>query len=135
MNILQEADAITSGARRGEYGGAAESFGKIARLWSVVLGVEVTPMQAVLCMIQLKVARQTNGHKRDSLVDIAGYARIGEMLVEEQAKQTIIDDEASYTLPRDIAALKPSGDDREWLDWAKNILDIAWGPANARGRK
>lgn len=79
-NILQEAHVLTSGPRRAEYGGVGESFGKIAKLWSVVIGKDVTPMQVVLCMICLKIARQMNGHKRDSLVDIAGYARTGEML-------------------------------------------------------
>jgi hypothetical protein len=82
-NILQEADRITSGDRRREYGSAKQSFGTIARLWSVVLGFPVTPMQVCLCLIQLKVARQLNGHKRDSLVDIAGYARTGEMLADD----------------------------------------------------
>lgn len=81
-NILQEADRITSGDRRKEYGSVKQSFGTIARLWSTVLGFQVTPMQVALCMIQLKVARQMNGHKRDSLVDIAGYARTAEMLEE-----------------------------------------------------
>jgi hypothetical protein len=81
-NVLQEADRITSGDRRKEYGSVKQSFGTIARLWSTVLGFQVTPMQVALCMIQLKVARQMNGHKRDSLVDIAGYARTAEMLEE-----------------------------------------------------
>lgn len=81
-NILHEADRITSTDRRAEYGSAKQSFGTIASLWSTVLGVPVTPMQVGLCMIQLKVARQMNGHKRDSLVDIAGYARTCEMLAD-----------------------------------------------------
>jgi len=79
-NILHEADRLTSSDRRKEYGGATESFSRIAALWSVVLDTKVTPQQVVLCMIQLKVARQMNGYKRDSLVDIAGYARTGEMV-------------------------------------------------------
>lgn len=28
-------------------------------------------------MVLMKVAREANGHKRDSMVDIAGYAAIG----------------------------------------------------------
>lgn len=81
-NILEEANRITSGDRRKEYGSVKESFERISKLWSVILGIEVTPMQVCLCMIQLKIARQMNGYKRDSLVDIAGYARTGEMLHE-----------------------------------------------------
>ena len=86
-NILQEADRITSGDRRKEYGSARESFNRIAKLWSIVLGQEVSAMQVILCMIQLKVARQMNGYKRDSLVDIAGYARTGEMVWEDKHKE------------------------------------------------
>lgn len=81
-NILQEADRITSGDRRKEYGSPKENFGRIAKMWSVVLGVEVSPLQVSLCMILLKVCRELNGHKRDSLVDIAGYARTAEMLMD-----------------------------------------------------
>lgn len=79
-NILQEADRLTSGDRRKQYGHPRDQFGRLAKLWSVVLGVEITPMQVALCLIQLKVSRQMNGHHRDSLVDIAGYARTAEML-------------------------------------------------------
>lgn len=82
-NILEEANRITSVDRRKEYGDVKQSFATIARLWSTVLGFPVTPMQVSLCMIQLKIARQMNGHKRDSLVDIAGYARTAEMIADD----------------------------------------------------
>jgi len=78
-NILQEADRLTSGARREEYGDTKKSLNTIAVLWSPILGREITGREVYLCMIQLKVVRQLNGHKRDSLVDICGYARIGEI--------------------------------------------------------
>jgi hypothetical protein len=42
----------------------------------------VSPMQVALCLIQLKVAREVHAPKRDNLVDIAGYARVMEMLSE-----------------------------------------------------
>jgi len=59
------------------YGDAASNMATTARLWSVVLGVEVTAPQVALCMIQLKVARLlvTPSHN-DSTVDIAGYAAV-----------------------------------------------------------
>jgi hypothetical protein len=83
MNILQEADKITKGDRREEYGSVDESFTRIAKLWSVVLDIPVTPEQVGLCMIGLKIARALNGMDHDSLVDIAGYARCIEMLNEK----------------------------------------------------
>jgi hypothetical protein len=81
-NILQEAMRITTGDRNKDYGSPAEDFGRVAKLWSAILGVNITPMQAVMCMVLLKVSRQTNKNKRDNLVDIAGYARVAEMLGE-----------------------------------------------------
>lgn len=82
-SILQEAEHIINGQRRDDYGGALESFTRIASLWSVVLGVEVTAHQVVLCMVQLKVARAMQGYHRDSYVDIAGYAGCAEKVENE----------------------------------------------------
>ena len=73
--ILQEADEIINGERAKDYGPASENFKRIAELWSVVLGQEITPEHVVLCMIQVKVARLCNSpDHRDSVMDIAGYA-------------------------------------------------------------
>jgi hypothetical protein len=83
-NVLQEANRIIHGERRQSYGGALESFGRIAELWEPILGVEVTAEQVALCMIQLKVARYINGQQRDSVVDIAGYAGCLEQISEDR---------------------------------------------------
>lgn len=71
--LFEEAERTIGGPRRGEYGAAMESFRRIALTWSAVLGVEVTGQQVALCMVGLKVCREANGHKHDSLVDICGY--------------------------------------------------------------
>lgn len=81
-NVLQEADRIIHGERRRDYGDVKESFESLARLWSVVLGVEVSSRQVCLCLIQLKVARMLNGWQRDSIVDIAGYTGLLAQIVE-----------------------------------------------------
>jgi hypothetical protein len=50
-------------------------FEHVARRWSLVLGVDVTPAQAMLCLVDLKVARLTHDPRHlDSIADIAGYA-------------------------------------------------------------
>jgi hypothetical protein len=72
--MLRKAAAVF-GDRRRRYGRATELFDAIARRWSVTLGVNVTPAQVALCMIDVKVARL--GHdpgSSDSAVDVAGYA-------------------------------------------------------------
>jgi hypothetical protein len=73
-HLLQQAASIVDGRRR-TYGQPTELFQHVARRWSLVLGVNISPAQAMLCLIDLKVARLTHdpGHL-DSINDIAGYA-------------------------------------------------------------
>jgi hypothetical protein len=71
-------DAARTLAERGRvYGEARANMERTAQLWSIVLGVPVTPVQVALCLVQLKVARLlvTPDHS-DSAVDIAGYAAV-----------------------------------------------------------
>ncbi len=76
--ILDTAKQCVNVDRNSTHGQPEDTFGAIARVWSVRLGVEVTPAQAALMMIDLKTCRAWNnpGHK-DNWVDIAGYAACG----------------------------------------------------------
>ena len=59
------------------YGPPADSMELLARRWSVTLGRPVTPAQAVMCLIDLKLTRLAHDPKHvDSIVDIAGYAAV-----------------------------------------------------------
>ena len=49
-------------------------FQKLAKRWSLVLGVEVTARQVLLCLIDLKTERATGAPHPDTVIDIAGYA-------------------------------------------------------------
>jgi Domain of unknown function (DUF6378) len=63
--------------RRRDYGAPVDLFERVAVRWSQVLGIKVTPAQAVLCLIDLKVVRVSRDPKHlDSITDIAGYAGI-----------------------------------------------------------
>jgi hypothetical protein len=81
--ILDDAARLTSNDRQKVYGHPRANFGQTAELWSAILGAKVTAEQVALCMIAAKISRlcKTPDH-RDSWVDIAGYARTGEMLSE-----------------------------------------------------
>lgn len=72
-SILEEAQSLIYGDRQADYGSVTTNFTNIAKGWSVILGVEVTPEQVGLAMTWVKIARQSNKRKRDNLVDIAGY--------------------------------------------------------------
>jgi hypothetical protein len=82
MNILEEANKITSKDRHNDYGGPEENFTLVAKYWSVYKGVEFKPEDVGMFNILQKIARQQFKNKRDNLVDIAGYARTLEMLNE-----------------------------------------------------
>lgn len=83
-DILTEAARLTNGERDAVYGDPYTNHTRIAALWSQVLGVDVTPAQAALCMALVKVARliQTPNHL-DSFIDGAAYFAIaGEIATE-----------------------------------------------------
>ena len=80
MSVCQEADFLVHGEKNKSYGNPSENFDNIARMWSVILKKEVSAHDVGLCMVATKVAREINVHKRDNLVDIAGYAATLERL-------------------------------------------------------
>lgn len=83
MSILDEAEKAVSGPRNDEYGTPFENHSRTAALWSGFLGVTVTPEDVCLMNILQKVARGRHFTTRDTLVDIAGYARNVEMIWRE----------------------------------------------------
>jgi hypothetical protein len=82
--ILDEANRLTHGDRDKNYGTPYINHKRIAEIWTVILGIEVTPSQVALCMAGVKIARlvETPNHL-DSFVDLAAYAAIsGEIATE-----------------------------------------------------
>lgn len=81
--ILEEAAAAID-ARQASYGSPRQSHTEIAALWEYHLGHPITAEDvAVMCLL-MKVARlASGGYHRDSVVDIAGYARVLELLHED----------------------------------------------------
>jgi len=73
--------AVTLGARSVEYGSPDRFLSRLAGLWSVVLGADISPRRAALMLTCLKVARLAeNEDHGDSWADLAGYAVIGATL-------------------------------------------------------
>ena len=89
-SILAEAQRITSTDRQDDYGHPTYDFGRTALMWTGILagklrdGAAVTAMDVPLCVIAVKLARQSHRHKRDNLVDIAGYARTAAMVAGDE---------------------------------------------------
>ena len=82
--ILARASELVTGDRADDYGDAAESFQRVADLWSPILGVTIQPYQVALCMAQLKISRLLNSPTHgDSWVDAAGYIGLGGQVVPD----------------------------------------------------
>jgi len=85
-SILEEALRVSGENRQRDYGHPLVNHERIAAVWNVVLGPKltapVTPREVVLCMIGLKIAREVNTPKRDSLVDICGYVNCLDLMKE-----------------------------------------------------
>lgn len=75
--ILAKAMTLTVGDRNEQNGDPKENHIRIAKIWSVVLGIEVEPYQVALCMAGLKLARLAYNEKiLDSYIDGAAYLAI-----------------------------------------------------------
>lgn len=79
-DVLEEALRITKGDRQNQYGPPEQDFARTAALWSALFADKLSrPFEArdvAMAMICLKLSRETHMRKRDSAVDIAGYARL-----------------------------------------------------------
>jgi len=87
QSVLKEADDLVTVERQKQYGSPFENFSVIAKFWSPILGVEVTPEQVALCMVQVKISREIFKPKRDNRVDMAGYTKTLDMVVDERKKR------------------------------------------------
>lgn len=82
-SILQEAERIINGERRVEYGDARDCFALISNLWTEYSidklkdDTSISAHDVAMMMCLMKIARTTTGaKKRDTYVDIAGYAAL-----------------------------------------------------------
>ncbi len=79
--ILKEAAICVCQDRDKQYGNPEDSFSLIAELWNAYLdkklSLTIHPRDVAIMMALLKIARLANSSKRDSWVDLAGYAACG----------------------------------------------------------
>ena len=84
--ILEHAHQCVTQDRASTHGGAENTFGMIAAVWSARFGLEITPEQVAIMLIDLKTCRAWGnpGHA-DNWVDTAGYAACGGELAMDGA--------------------------------------------------
>lgn len=89
--VLQEAQRLVHGDRGNDYGHPADDLGRTAAIWSGIFGMTFTAEMVALAMIGVKTSRLMNSLSRgqrphhDSVVDIAGYAEVINMIDERRA--------------------------------------------------
>jgi len=77
-SVLREAEKLTCGDRNNSYGPPTQDFARTAAIWTAMFDHEFSPADVAKAMIALKLSRLTwSEGKRDSWVDVAGYAGCG----------------------------------------------------------
>ena len=85
-SILSEAERIVNGDRQADYSDPVENFKHIAEIASAIMGKDITAEECCIVMIAVKLARESYRHKRDNLVDLAGYAEILNRIKENEVE-------------------------------------------------
>ena len=84
--ILEAARKCVCGGREEDYGSPEDNFATIAALWTAYKGIAFTPLDVAMMMALLKAARIKAGTKKDSFIDLAGYAACaGEIATRTEA--------------------------------------------------
>lgn len=77
MNHADTAIRLVLGDRNKSYGNPAEDYAKVAKMWSgllhPILKRDITPQEAILMMVLLKMSREVHAPKDDNIVDAHGY--------------------------------------------------------------
>lgn len=88
FNILIEAMTLVHGARGDNYGHPYDDYKCCVDMFNALMDKKygitpiMKPQDGVLFMMCVKLSREANCHKRDNMVDLAGYAECM-MMVEE----------------------------------------------------
>jgi hypothetical protein len=75
-SILTEAESIVNGDRNVQYGNPNEAFKEYSNILETTFGIKLTPAEICKVQIAVKLGRLKYKHKRDSVVDLCGYAEI-----------------------------------------------------------
>ncbi len=85
---MVEADTLVNGDRQADYGSPGDSYKGVAKIWSgllsPILSRDITPAEAALMMVGLKLQRETVRHKQDNLVDAHGYLLVHAHIIDGQ---------------------------------------------------
>jgi superfamily I DNA and/or RNA helicase len=76
MNILEKANEIVnlrSDEKERMYGPFEEGMEKASKIASIICDKEISTKDMYLCMVALKLSRESYTHKEDNLLDTVAY--------------------------------------------------------------
>ncbi|NCU27331.1 hypothetical protein EOM86_11540 [Candidatus Nomurabacteria bacterium] len=85
-SILSEAERIVNGERQADYSDPVKNFDHISSIASAISKENLSPTTCAIVMIAVKLARENYKHKRDNLVDLAGYVEILNRIKENEVE-------------------------------------------------
>jgi hypothetical protein len=92
----EEAFRIVRTDRRKDYGRPLQDYRRTSGMMTALIkhkmrdGQVITPQDAMMFMLLVKISREQNKHKRDNLVDICGYAECLQMTEEDLEEESIL---------------------------------------------
>jgi hypothetical protein len=86
-SILSEAERIVNGDRQADYSDPVANFKHISAIASAIMAKDITAEECCIVMIAVKLARENYKHKRDNLVDLAGYVEILNRIKESEVSR------------------------------------------------
>jgi hypothetical protein len=89
MNILEQADKIInhrSEEKERMYGPFEDSMEKAAQLASIITGKNIEAKDMYICMVAIKLSRESYAHKEDNLLDCVAYLGALNNIYENQQK-------------------------------------------------
>lgn len=94
--VAEEALDLICGPRMEYYGPPSENLEDIASTWTpyvkraLELRGKLNGTDVCMLMVLLKAVRLVRGYHRDSVVDVAGYSELAEVLNEEEAYRSFV---------------------------------------------
>lgn len=81
---LIHAQFLINADRQRDYSHPLDDYTRTSGIWNEMLGLDVDAREAMLCMIGVKLSRESHRHTYDNCVDIAGYAGCIEKAYREE---------------------------------------------------